>query len=415
MRFQKNTSIILLALLLGLFPSFSLLALRVMLLAVIISVAMRFRQIDRGLFERIRSYPNFAFAQFAAFFLVNALVFDVLDGNRTHYRAVAMENWSVTLICLGLFALWFQLHRAEDVKQALIRWLPMGLTGSFLVATLVYVWGSQGSRIEIFSPGPLSPPFWFLVLTMCSFTWFFEMSHTHKIWRIALFFMAGVMVVYGSARLVMLAWGVCSVFLAVWIYTQSAPKFRVWVLLGTGFFFVLGVGGVLLADMAASSLLLRRMQAFGAVDFTYDSISTQFLRLKIWAGALSVISENPLSGIGNVNERIALRQEMEWDRWLSAHQTYLSYLIAGGIPALISGLILQSPVLAFLSRARRSTFFPAFLGLGVVVTMNCLTDSIFQSAVNVQVFMVATLIFLRASDADQPTLAPQKQVSSAAA
>ncbi len=30
-------------------------------------------------------------------------------------------------------------------------------------------------------------------------------------------------------------------------------------------------------------------------------------------------------------------QEMEWDRWLRAHQTYLSYLIAGGIPALISG------------------------------------------------------------------------------
>ena len=70
--------------------------------------------------------------------------------------------------------------------------------------------------------------------------------------------------------------------------------------------------------------------------------------------------------------------------------------------------------LAFLGRARRSTLFPAFLGLGVVVTMNCLTDSIFQSAVNVQVFMVATLVFLRASDADQPTLAPQKQVSSAA-
>ena len=408
MHFQKNISIVFLALLLGLFPAFSLLALRIMLLIVVLSVAVRFRQVDRGVFNQIRNYPNFAFAQFAVFFLVNALVFDVLDGNRSHYRAVALENWSVTFICLGVFALWFRLHSPNDVKQALIRWLPVGLTGSFLVATAVYIFGNQGPRIEILSSGPLSPPFWFLVLTMCSFSWFSEMSRRHKVWRLALLFMAGVMVIYGGARLVMLAWIFSGAVLAVWLYLRAEPQQRKRVILGTCLCIVLGVGGMVLADFFAGGRLTARMASFSKVDFTYDSISAQFLRLKIWSTALSIIAENPLLGIGKVNERFALNAELNWDKWFRAHQTYLSYLIAGGIPALISGLIMQSPVLAFLKSTNRSAMLPAFLGLGVVVTMNCLTDSIFQSGVNVQVFMVATLIFLRASDADQPILAPQK-------
>lgn len=220
--------------------------------------------------------------------------------------------------------------------------------------------------------------------------------------------------IYGSARLVMLAWVFSAVVLAVWLSICAQADQRKRVILGAFLCIAAALGGIFLVDVFAGGRLAVRMAAFSQVELTYDSISAQFLRLKIWSNALSIIADNPLTGIGQVNERLALQQEMEWSRWLSAHQTYLSYLIAGGIPALISGLVLQSPVLAFLSRSKISTFFPAFLGLGVVVTMNCLTDSIFQSGVNVQVFMVATLIFLRASDADQPTLAPQKQVSSAA-
>ncbi len=155
------------------------------------------------------------------------------------------------------------------------------------------------------------------------------------------------------------------------------------------------------------------MAQFSQVDFSYESISGLFPRAIIWTGALSVIADNMFIGIGQVNERLSIQQEIGWDRWFRAHQTYLSYLIAGGIPALVSGLILQSPVLIFLKRTKRSALFPVFLGLGVVVTLNCFTDSIFQSAVSVQAFMVTTLLFLKASDADQPTLVPQKQVSSA--
>ena len=160
------------------------------------------------------------------------------------------------------------------------------------------------------------------------------------------------------------------------------------------------IGGLMFVNSSFGGLLSSRMADFTNVEFTYESISAKFIRLKIWDGALTIIWENLWFGIGQVNERFAIRQELEWERWLYSHQTYLSYLIAGGIPALISGLFMQSPVLAFLKSTRRSTMLPAFLGLGVAVTMNCFTDSIFNSAANVQMFMVATLIFLRASDAD---------------
>lgn len=413
MLFGKNTGSLLVALLLGLFPAFALPTLQGILWIVIITVALSFRQIDRALFQNVLRFRNFAFAQFVIFFLLNAAIFDVLEGGRVHYRAVALENWSLTLVCLVLLAIWLQLSLAEDVKRVLIRWLPVGLTLSFLVATGVYFFGNQGARIAVFATSPLGPPLWFLVLTMCSFAWFSEMNRTQKIWRLALLVMAGLMVVYASARLVVIAWVITGMALAIWLYLRAEPHHKKQALLKIILSTALAIGGVMLVNSLTVGSLGARMAVFTNVEFTYDSISAKFVRLKIWDGALTIVRENLWFGIGQVNERFAIRQELEGERWLYAHQTYLSYLIAGGIPALISGLIMQSPVLAFLKSAKRSTMLPAFLGLGVVVTMNCFTDSIFQSAVNVQVFMAATLIFLRASDADQPTFAPQKHVSSA--
>lgn len=320
----------------------------------------------------------------------------------------------MSLFCLVVLALWLNLQKASEIKQALIQWLPVGLTLAFIVATVFYLREGQGVRVRFLSPSPLVPPFWYLVFTLASFAWFCEMSRAHKIWRILLIFMSGVMIIYGGVRLVMLAWLFCSFLLVVWLYAQTPPEHRFRVLLGVALAIVVCVGGGFVADALSSKLLMRRMSVLSQVDFTYEAIRDRFLRVQIWAGSLSIISENVWLGVGQVNERAALSAEMGWDRWLRAHQTYLSYLIAGGIPALISGLLLQSPVLIFLKRQNLGALFPAFLGIGAVVTLNCLTDSIFQSAVSVQVFMVATLIFLRANDADQPTLAPQKHVSSAA-
>ena len=398
------------AFLLGLFPVFFLPMLQIMLFIMMIGLIVSFRQLDRVAFQQLLHWRYIVFAQFCIFFFLNAALYPVWESPRMHYRAIALESWSVSLLCVIVLALWLHLQKPAEIKRALIRWLPVGLTVSFGIASAIFSSGSQGVRVTLFTPNPLVPPFWFLVLTMTSFAWFFEMKRGAQVWRLGLFLMAGVMAVYGGARLVMLAWFLCGIALAIWFYIQALPKRRPHVLLGAMLSFALCAAAVILVDFLAGGFLALRMRSFSQVDLSYESVSQEFLRLRIWGGAISVVSENVLLGIGQVNERLAIQQELDWEKWYRAHQTYLSYLIAGGIPALISGLVFQSPVLAFLGRARRAALFPAFLGLGVVVTMNCFTDSIFQSAVAVQVFMLTTLLFLRASDPDHPTLAPQKQV-----
>lgn len=64
-------------------------------------------------------------------------------------------------------------------------------------------------------------------------------------------------------------------------------------------------------------------------------------RLLIWPAAWSITQENWLLGIGQANERTALAAQIGWDRWLRAHHAYLSYLISGGVLALISGLFFK--------------------------------------------------------------------------
>lgn len=399
--------------LLGLFPVFFLKVLQVVLLLMLIGLVFAFRRIDRAVFKQLLTWRYIVFAQFYIYFFLNAAFYPVKEGVWENARAVALESWSTGLLCLIILALWLQVQNRADVKRALISWLPIGLTISFLTATIIYLSGAQGPRVELFTPTSLAPPFWFLVLTMTSFAWFFEMSTGHKVWRLCLFFMAGIMVIYGGARLVMLAWILCAMSLAVWFYIRSARANRPKVLMGTTLAMAFGMGGVFLVDALAGGPLVGRVVILYQAVLNGDSTGSQFLRLRIWDAALTVIADNPTLGIGKANERIALRQELEWDRWLRAHQTYLSYLIAGGIPALMSGLVMQSSAVTFLNRANRSALFPAFLGLGVVLTLNCLTDSIFQSAVAVQIFMLITLLFLRASDAGQPTLVPQKHISPA--
>jgi hypothetical protein len=387
-------------LLLGLFPVFFLPVLQVMLLIMIFGLGAAFKQLDRSALRQLFRWRYVAFAQFCAFFLVNAAVYPIWESLYMHYRAVAMETWGMSLLCMIILALWLHVQRASDIKRALIGWLPIGLTLSFLIATVIYVSGDQGLRVPLFTPSPLIPPFWFLVLSMASFSWFSDMARWEKIGRFGLFLMAGMMAVYGSARLVMLAWVLCGCALAIWFYIQAERKHRLRVLLGIGLSLAVSLIVIVVGDTLAGGLLMTRMTSFSRVDLSYDNLILEFPRLQIWTGALSVISDNALLGIGQVNERIAIQQDIGWERWFRAHQTYLSYLIAGGMPALISGLLMQSPVLAFLSVAKRSAFFPVFLGLGVVVTLNCFTDSIFQSGVSVQAFMLITLLFLRASDAD---------------
>ena len=388
-------------LLLGLFPAFFLPVLQLMFLIVLYGIVVSYKCVDIRIRESFIRWRYLTFAQFYLIFFLNALIYPVLDSSGEHARAIALESWGIGFFALFMIALWLETQKPDDLKWGIINWLPTGLILSFGIATIMYVLAGKWSRIAIFTPNPLIPPFWFLVLTMTSFSWFFEMKYRQKILRVVIFFMAGVMAVYGGARFAILAWALCGVILSIWFYTQVEKNRKKIFFIGTVLSAIICVGGVLAADLSVGGLLVYRLEGLFQTDYTYENLILQFPRLKIWSGAMSIVVDNFWNGIGSVNEQFAISQELNWELWFRAHQAYLSYLIAGGVTALISGLVMQSSVIVFMLSKQRSKLFPAFLGLGFVVTLNCFTDSVFQSGVAVHAFMIITLIFLRVSDSSK--------------
>lgn len=387
-------------LLLGLFPAIFLPALQLMLLIVLYGTFISYRRANIRIREILMRWRYLAFAQFYIFFFLNALIYPVWSDAGEHARAAALESWSIGLFALFVVAFWIEMQNPDDLKWGIVNWLPAGLILSFGIATIMYVLAGKWSRIAIFTPNPLIPPFWFLVLTITSFSWFCEMQYKQKLLRVVIFFMAGVMAVYGGARLTILAWVLCGVILLIWFYIQAEKGEKNRFLFGAVFIATICIGGVLMVDYFVGGLLMYRLEGSFQISLSYESLILQFPRLKIWSGAMPIVLDNFWSGIGGANERFAINRELDWELWYRAHQTYLSYIISGGIIALISGLIMQSSVVIFILRKRCSKFFPAFLGLGVVITLNCLTDSVFQSGVSVHAFMIITLIFSRVSDSD---------------
>jgi hypothetical protein len=387
----------LILLLLGLFPALFLPALQSIVLVVLMDLIWRARSITRADLRGVLSWSNLAVWQFLLFFLINATVFTLLPGAWEHVRAVALESWAGTLVASGLLMLWLQLQEPSALKAALLRWLPVGLALSFGIASWFYVFSYPGERIHIFAPSPLIPPLWFLIFALLSFCWFSQMSRLQQMIRLALFAMAGIMIVYAAARLMMMAWIASALLLALYALAASPARVR-----ARRFMFLLGavlcaLGGVITADYMASGVMLERFANMQDVRSDPSRWPAELPRMLLWPAAQEIISNNWLWGIGQVNERIALRTLLEWDHWYRAHQTYLSYLIAGGVPALISGLLYQLPILQVLRRKHLAAMFPAFIGLGVVLSMNAFTDSLFQSAVAVQAYMIASLITLRAA------------------
>ncbi|MGB7316665.1 MAG: hypothetical protein WBC85_01730 [Planktotalea sp.] len=381
---------------LGLFPAIFLTSLQVILLIILGWLVLNRRQISWSMVKVQLNWTHLALGQFFLFFLVNSIVFTALPGTPDHYRSVAIESWVVSLLALLLLALFLAYQEPTRLKAALIGWLPVGLCITFAIATVIFISGLQGPRIHIATPNPLVPPLWFLILTLCSFTWFAEMSRAHKALRVALFIMAGLMALYAGARLVMLAWLFSGLLLGAYLIAISPPRHRTKALLWGGLILVAGISVMWLADRLAGALLSHRLGMLFDLEVSREELRTRFPRLVLWDASLAVISEQMPWGAGNINERILIQNEIGWTRWLRAHQSYLSYLIAGGPLALISGVILQLPVLYFLRRNVFRDKFPAFIGLGAVLALNCLTDSILQSAVAVQAYMVILLLYQRA-------------------
>lgn len=385
----------------GLVPSFHLSALQLATLLILISGTLRGRALLQDLPKL--GWAHILLLQFALFFILNAVLFPSLDGNMRHFQKVALESWGMTLF--GFALLWFYLGgvrqgtlRGErDLAKAIERWLPLGLLISFAVMSYFF-FGPQGARAKAFSTNALVPPMWFLTLSLISFCWFHQMSRTQKLIRIALMALAALMAIYSGGRMILALWVLSGAVLGVHLLVTrpdnpSKPHQhgRDITLMAMGL--IIGLGLLFAADQAIGGSLNAR------ISYTLDSLRggtllrKNFFRLEIWDASLQVIKAYWPLGAGQVNERLLIHEIIDRDWWFRAHQTYLSYLIAGGVPALLSGVLFQAAGLAFRARA----MLPAALGLVGVLGLNGLTDSVFQSFFNVQLYMMLVMILFEVS------------------
>lgn len=372
----------------GLFPAIYLPALQLAALFALIGAALNAKTVFR---EGVQlRWHHLAIAQFLILSLLNTLYFPSLDGNKLHYKPLAIEALSLSFLLLGALILF--MHKRRGMEQIWQKWLPLGLITSFAIMSLYYFSGSQGLRPKGFTPNALYPPMWFLTLTLISFCGFASMSARAKQLRYLLLGMAALMAMYSGGRLSLIAWLIATLFLASQYLPKDDPKARKRALgLAIGGFALL-LALVFIVDHANDGTMLFRLY-FTAQTLLSGQAADNFFRLEIWSAAWSIIAERPILGHGQVNERFLLQQILQKDWWFRSHQTYLSYWIGGGLLGLISGIALQLAALDLFSRRSGAFLRPAAFGLVIILGLHGLTESVFQSFVAVQMFIL--LIFLR--------------------
>ena len=137
-----------------------------------------------GTLNELLLWRYIAFVQFFIVFLFIAAFYPVWDSPRYNNRFIFIESGSISLLCLFVLAVWLKQQKAEEVKRALIQFIPIGLTVCFAISSAIYFSGIQVNSVPLFTDNTLMLPFWFLVLTMSSFSWFFEMKGRTQVWRV---------------------------------------------------------------------------------------------------------------------------------------------------------------------------------------------------------------------------------------
>lgn len=68
--------------------------------------------------------------------------------------------------------------------------------------------------------------------------------------------------------------------------------------------------------------------------------NSEAIRLALWVNAIEAIKERPFIGYGVTNERAVITERAGVESKFASHNQYLSWLLWGGIPTLLSGLVL---------------------------------------------------------------------------
>lgn len=383
------------AICLGLIPVLYLLALQLIMVLLLASVLLR----GKDMFTTLPRFgwPQVMLLQFAIYFALNIWLYPLVKDGIGPFRQVALESYAMTLFGFGV--IWLYLGRGRDFMIPLQRWTPLALVMSFCVMSYFF-FGPQGARSQAFSTNALVPPLWYLTVTLICFCNFKKMSYGQQIFCFALLGTAAVMCLYSGGRMILMIWLLCTIILAMYLLrlrTHARHSLKDLItLLGL----ILAVIGVIyiLDTISGRTITIRFIYTFESLRDNGLSSAT-FYRLELWSAAMDIIKQTLPFGAGQINERFLINGIIEREWLFLAHQTYLSYLIAGGWIALLSGIVFQCAGLGLFTRS----MMPAALGVVVVPALNGLTDSVFQSFFSVQLYILLVLLLIHSQTVRKTT------------
>jgi O-antigen ligase len=146
----------------------------------------------------------------------------------------------------------------------------------------------------------------------------------------------------------------------------------------------------LIACVGTAALAIGGALAFRALDLQRfeAALNGQDGRTYIWAAAVAIIREHPLTGVGDgayndaatdvVNRDLAPRNPVETERMGNPHNSYLSLLVLHGIPGLVLWCGWLGTIVVHLWRRRHAhpAVWPLTMGTLAVMLVGGLTEDL---------------------------------------
>ncbi len=322
--------------------------------------------------------------QYLLLYAVNMAVFPTLSPD---YPREDGEGELVRAVISGLLLLAVPILARETKRWTYI--LGGGIVACTVVLATFYLFGvdEQVCRVKAFNRNPLYPPIWMTAIALALFGRLLAGRRRDLAFLYLLVFLCVLSAsAFGGARTILLIQLIMFPMAAVLL--GGSGRWRH--LLGIGAAIVAGLGAALLLDMATGCDFGSRMGQLVEIAQTADlsrSSQAELGRFETWKHAISVMPEYWLHGRGFENERYIVIEEFG-SSIHHLHNLYLSWLMGGGLSALISGLVfLFGPPLYLLWRYGLRAAWPV-IAIVAVIALNGMTTVLFYRGIIVATYMV---------------------------
>lgn len=256
----------------------------------------------------------------------------------------------------------------EDIVQVTDRILPWVLVACFIGLSIDKFSGEIGGaecRVRGLTRWPFTPALFFTVFTLFSFASWPKLNASGQYVRLGLVTAAVLLANgYAGVRMIAIVQLVCFVgfaFLFWWARPAGLPRPALKIMIAVGLGLIMSV----IVDFVSGCQLFLRFGELATAAFDPEALqqgSGVALRLQFLRHGLDAVALAPWLGYGIWAEELLV----EGSGHTHVHNQYLSWLVWGGLPVLVSGLLfLAAPLVAIVGvkdRWRRAVLIATVVG-----------------------------------------------------